>query len=187
MNSAILLLAPLLLTMAGPVADGGTGGDKAAASYAAGVAHRPTGAMTAILPSTQEASRAERANQVRIEEHITIRIVPRGSRPDPTMQLPMPNRVGGLRFTQRSIGRCLAVAGIAGVQPSLGGELILYMRDRRVVSGMLERACRARDFYSGFYLARSNDGKLCVDRDMLLSRNGANCKLTQIRELILDD
>ena len=61
------------------------------------------------------------------------------------------------------------------------------MRDRSVVSGLLERACRARDFYSGFYLARNVDGKLCVDRDMLLSRSGANCRLTQIRQLVALD
>jgi hypothetical protein len=58
------------------------------------------------------------------------------------------------------------------------------MRDRRIVQARLERACRARDFYSGFYLARSSDGKLCVDRDTLQSRSGANCKLTRFRQLV---
>jgi hypothetical protein len=70
------------------------------------------------------------------------------------------------------------------VQPDRGSRLILYMRDRRMLSATLERACRARDFYSGFYVDRTNDGQLCVDRDTLLSRSGANCKLTRIRQLI---
>jgi hypothetical protein len=49
---------------------------------------------------------------------------------------------------------------------------------------MLNRACRARDFYSGFYVERASDGRICVDRDTLLSRSGANCKLTRIRQLV---
>jgi hypothetical protein len=31
------------------------------------------------------------------------------------------------------------------------------------------------------------DGRLCVDRDTLLSRSGMNCKLTRIRELVEQD
>ena len=82
------------------------------------------------------------------------------------------------------MGKCLAVSGIAGVQSGGGSRLILFMRDRRIVSASLERACRARDFYSGFYLSQSEDGRLCVDRDTLLSRSGANCKLTRLRQLV---
>ena len=91
------------------------------------------------------------------------------------------------RFIERNIGRCVPVSGISGVQPDAGNRLLLFMRDRRVVSAMLERACRARDFYSGFYVERTPDGQLCVDRDTLLSRSGANCKLTRIRQLIETD
>jgi hypothetical protein len=62
--------------------------------------------------------------------------------------------------------------------------LYLFTRDNRIFSVLLERACEARDFYSGFYLARAADSKLCVERDRLLSRAGSNCQLKQIRELI---
>jgi hypothetical protein len=82
------------------------------------------------------------------------------------------------------MGRCVSVSNISGVQPDNGGRLILFLRDRRMVSAVLERACRARDFYSGFYIERTTDGQLCVDRDTLLSRSGANCKLTRIRQLV---
>jgi hypothetical protein len=181
---AIPLLARLLLLPLSGTADNNSGEEPAA--YAASVPRLAMAASAQIHPSVLDSIRTERANQVRIEEHITIRIVPRGARLDPDMQPSMPDRPFGLRLSERRIGRCLPVAGIAGVRPNQGGELILYMRDRRVVSGMLERACRARDFYSGFYLARG-DGKLCVDRDVLQSRSGANCRLAQIREVVLDD
>ena len=82
------------------------------------------------------------------------------------------------------MGKCVPVSSIAGVQPDSGQRLILFMRDRRIVRARLERSCQARDFYSGFYLSRSSDGKLCIDRDTLQSRSGANCKVTRFRELI---
>jgi hypothetical protein len=53
-----------------------------------------------------------------------------------------------------------------------------------VVSASLERSCSARDYYSGFYIERNSDGQICVRRDSLLSRSGANCKLTRLRQLV---
>jgi hypothetical protein len=134
-----------------------------------------------------EAIKAREANQVRIEQRMTIRISPRPSPVRPNMLVDLPGREVGPRFLERKIGKCLAVSGIAGVQPNGGNRLLLFMRDQRIVSADLERACRARDFYSGFYLSRSTDGRLCVDRDTLLSRSGANCKLSRIRQLIESD
>jgi hypothetical protein len=126
--------------------------------------------------------------QVRIEQHTTIRISPARPRQPPPFMLDMPPREPGPRFTERSIGRCVPVAHISGVQPDTGNRLILFLRDRRMISAMLERTCRARDFYSGFYIQRTSDGHLCVDRDTLLSRSGANCRLTRIRQLVdIDD
>ncbi|WP_067736190.1 hypothetical protein [Novosphingobium naphthalenivorans] len=127
------------------------------------------------------------ARQVRIEQRMEIRISPRGAPPmPPDMFVGMPDDDFDVHFSERKIGNCLSIAGIAGVKPGKGSRLLLYMRDRRLVAADLERSCRARDFYSGFYLARSSDGQLCVDRDTLLSRSGMNCKLTRIRQLVPD-
>lgn len=127
----------------------------------------------------------EGAWQVRIEQRMTIRITPRAERTiSPDMFVAMPEGDGGTRLSERKIGKCLSAGAIAGVQPDRKNRLLLFMRDRRVISAELERACRARDFYSGFYLTRSSDGQLCVDRDTLLSRSGMNCRLTRIRQLV---
>ncbi len=124
------------------------------------------------------------ANQVRIEQRVTIRITPRPGPARPSMLMDLPTRPLPARLTEREIGRCLPIAGIAGVQATADNRLILYMRDRRVVSAALERSCRARDYYSGFYVERNSDGQICVSRDSLLSRSGANCKLSRIRQLV---
>jgi len=134
-----------------------------------------------------ESFRAQAQNQVRIEQHTTIRISPRAPQrapARPNFLIDLPNREIAPRMVERNIGRCVPASGIAGVQADAGNRLLLFMRDRRIVSAQLERACRGRDFYSGFYLSRNTDGQLCVDRDTLLSRSGANCKLTRIRQLI---
>jgi hypothetical protein len=131
-----------------------------------------------------ESFRAQDANQVRIEQQMTIRISPRPAPVRPNMLMDLPGREVGPRFIERKMGKCVKASRIAGVQPDGGNRLLLFMRDQRIVSAELERACRSRDFYSGFYLSRSDDGQLCVDRDTLLSRSGANCRLTRIRQLV---
>lgn len=127
----------------------------------------------------------EDAWQVRIEQRMTIRITPRAQLPiDPDGPGSPMDRDPRPRFTERKIGKCLPISGIAGVEPDGQHNLLLFMRDRRIISAELERSCRAGAFYSGFLLSRSPDGQLCVDRDSLLSRSGSNCKLTRIRQLV---
>lgn len=123
-------------------------------------------------------------NQVRIEQRVTIRISPRAAPPPPTLLVDLPARAPDRRAIERNIGRCLPIARIAGVQVSGDDRLMLFMRDRRIVSAALERGCRARDFYSGFYVERNADGLMCVKRDALRSRSGATCRLAQIRQVI---
>jgi hypothetical protein len=126
-------------------------------------------------------------NQVRIEQRVTIRVTPQPPASAPAMLAELPQRPLSPRPLERDIGRCLPASGIAGVQAGNGNRLLLFMRDRRVVSATLERACNARDFYSGFYVARSADGQICARRDSLLSRSGTNCKLSRIRQLVDPD
>jgi hypothetical protein len=134
-----------------------------------------------------ESFRIESQNQVRIEQHMSIRIAPQArplTMPPRFLLDNMPRQQLAPRFVERSIGRCLSVSSISGVQPDMGSRLILFLRDRRMISAVLDRACRARDFYSGFYVERTTDGQICVDRDTLQSRSGANCKITRIRQLV---
>ena len=127
-------------------------------------------------------------NQVRIERQVTIRIAPRPApMPPPNMLVELPRQSVPRRQVERSMGNCVPVAGIAGVQANSGNQLMLYMRDQRVVRASLERSCPASSFYQGFYLQRTTDGQLCVNRDTLLSRSGANCKLTRLRQLVPQD
>jgi len=123
-------------------------------------------------------------NQVRIEQRVVVRISPQSAVPRQSLMAQLPQRALPPRFEERKMEKCLPVSGIAGVQTGSGNRLLLFLRDRRVVTASLEKSCRARDFYSGFYVEKNEDGRLCVDRDKLQSRSGAKCEIARLRELV---
>jgi len=199
MNFVTAILTPLALLLPSVSGDGGEAAREAAMEPAqadwAAQAPWPEDATIPwdAVPVAQgwpfrEVSRSfepDPAWQVHIEQRLTIRISPRAPMPErPEVMMMMPQGEVGPRFVERRIGSCLPISRIIGVQPNGGSSLILFLTGNRMISSQLERGCRSRDFYSGFYLAPSQDGQLCVDRDQLQSRNGASCKLTRIRQLV---
>ncbi len=123
-------------------------------------------------------------HQVRIEQRVIIRISPQ--RPSRGSQLlaDLPRQGLNTRYEERKMDKCLAVEQIAGVQTGRGNRLLLFLRDRRIISLNLEKACLAREFYSGFYVEKNEDGKLCVSRDKLQSRAGSKCEVERMRQLV---
>lgn len=184
MSFATALLAPLMLLISAVGGDDERGQVKPSAE---GLLPGPDGQQdTPNWPIGMIRSFApESAWQVHIEQRMTIRITPRAAMPVPGESFAQvsPQSIGP-RFSERKMGKCLPIGGIAGVEPNGPNNLILFMRDRRIINAGLERSCLARSFYSGFYLSRSPDGMLCVDRDTLLSRSGTACKLSRLRELV---
>ncbi|EGD59182.1 hypothetical protein Y88_1244 [Novosphingobium nitrogenifigens DSM 19370] len=175
----------------------GLGADARAASHGrerAGLAHVPsfetkgdeagvgeTGAGMSAL-DLGEALGEGNWNQVRIEQHLIIRITPRMAGPDPNAPPPPPPEP--VRLRERKTASCMPVGAIAGVRPLGEGRIMLMMRDRRLIAADLARNCSGRDFYMGFYLTSNNDGQLCVERDTIHSRAGTSCTITRMRELV---
>ncbi|MBU6268243.1 MAG: hypothetical protein KGN34_11925 [Sphingomonadales bacterium] len=124
--------------------------------------------------------------QVRIMQRFMVRITPGPPMPPP-VAFEMDQQDTGSRYEERKIGKCLAVGQIAAVQSTRSNRLLLFLRDQRIVSAGLEKACKASEFYSGFYMARSVDGQLCLDRDTLQSRSGAACKVKRWKVLVASD
>ena len=164
MNPAVQLLAPLALLF-------------------------PTAVAVEQQSSVERAPRpiaAPVAQQVSIEQSITIRINPRAA--------PMPNvatlvaegaDAGAVpRFIEHKAGKCLPIGAIAGVQPLSDDRLLLILRDNRLFAAQLAKGCQAREYYSGFIVKRNADGQVCVSRDALLSRTGANCQVRGFRQLV---
>lgn len=188
MQSVFHLVAPLALAVPGIAAVEAI--PDAGLTVRAAPMSRPPLATEHPFSSMAESHRTpDRAEQVRIEQRITVRVSPRPA-PAPVMPSALGDEVpgGDPRFIEKKIGKCLPVGAIAGVQPQGGNKLVLFMRDRRLVSATLDKSCQGRDFYSGFLVARNEDGMLCTGRDELLSRTGAKCKVSGLRQLIeVDD
>ena len=140
--------------------------------------------LTAINPLTAM-RQSDRAQQIRIEQRVVVRIVPQPGPARLNLAPVMPDRQSTPRLEERGKEKCVAIGEIAGVQTGSGNRLVLFLRDSRMVSVNLEKSCRARDFYAGFYVEKNKDGRLCVDRDKLRSRTGAWCEVATMRQLVV--
>lgn len=149
----------------------------------------PPGSMSRRTPSWTSFSAGlppQTVRQVRIEGQMILRISPQPGpvRPDAIAELQARQAAEQVRIVERPMGDCIATSGIAGVSDR-GSRLVFYMRDRSMVSAQLEKTCSPRDFYLGFYMERSSDGQICVDRDRLLSRAGARCQVSEFNRLMV--
>lgn len=183
MNPAAALLAPFLLLL--PSVMVGTAAPVEREEVPSGPVSRPAMGQAEPWATISTSYRPVEGEQVRIEQHMTIRI---GPRPAP-MQLPPTmfdedSSNDSPHFIERKFGKCLPISGIFGVQSAPGNRLLLILRDQRMISARLKKGCNSRDFYSGFIVAKNDDGMICTGRDQLLSRSGANCQVDSFRELV---
>lgn len=184
MNPLPAILAPLLLL---PVAIAPAANSDGAPLTEQAQPEQAMQPSFAPLSWLQEAWQTRSAQQVSIEQHIVIRIAPRApANADPrvAMLYDAPASPRSSHIEERKMGKCVPVDGVAGVQITQANKLVLYMRDSRVVSAGLDKGCNARDYYAGFYVARSGDGMICAGRDKLQARNGASCKLGKLHQLV---
>lgn len=188
MHSFVALLSPLALLLPAAAAElpGAAPGDEIA-HEAPDVAAPPMGfdgSASHAFKVMEQAREVPVERQVRIDQRVIIRIAP--SQPGTFEQLMgnPPRRTLPQRFEEEKIEGCVPIGAIAAVQPSQQNRLLLFMRDRRILSAALEKACNSAEFYSGFYVERSKDGELCTRRDRLQSRAGASCRVTKLSRLV---
>lgn len=187
MNSLFALTAPLALLL--PIAAGAgvsAPGEKAPPVPASSA---PQCAVAALDDAPRinplSAFRGQQSvRQVRIEQRVVVRIAPASPAARQNLMAELPQRAMPPRFEEARKEKCVSLEGIAGVQTGSGNRLVLFLRDRRMLSVNLEKSCRARDFYSGFYVERNKDGRLCVERDKLHSRTGVRCEVEAMRQLV---
>ena len=184
MNSLAAILTPLALLLpvvpaalphgAAPVEQ--TAGEAPEAEKSArGFSVEPAEPLRVL----EEARRPPVESQVSIQQRVIIRISP--SSPQRVEQSLARLNSRSERFEQVRLKECVPINMIAAVAPN-ENRLLLFMRDRRILSATLERACNPEDFYSGFYIERQ-DGQLCERRDRLQSRAGASCRVTRLYRL----
>lgn len=190
MNSLAAILASfgLLFPLASaPLHPGALAEESARLTEQAALADQPKGRVVrlpaAYLPFLVP-QRTPVFEQVRIQQRVFIRIAPRAGPARQNLTTSLPARSSQPRYLERPMGDCLPAQSIAGVHAEGSNRLLLFLRDRRLISATLEKSCSARDFYSGFYMENSRDGQLCVDRDQLHARSGAKCEVARLSQLV---
>ncbi|WP_086734721.1 hypothetical protein [Erythrobacter colymbi] len=175
----LALMLPLVAEALDVPEEAGVGADVPAPQSEAASAQEPAAInpLSAMRQSTV-------LRQVRIEQRVVVRITPQPGPSRQNLTAEVPERPPAPRFEERGKEKCVPLADIAGVQTGSGDRLVLFLRDRRMIAVNLEKACRARDFYAGFYVERNKDGQLCVERDKLQSRTGAQCEVETMRQLV---
>lgn len=189
MNSAVAILAAIALAVPFGMAErhGQPVRDELHAAperdeLPTGLQPQPTGSVDLL----QQARRVPIQHQVRIEQRVIIRIAPPSPKVRERTLADASRPAEEVRLAPGKEQRCVRMNDIKGVQPMRDNRLLLFMSGRELMSAQLERSCSSQDFYSGFYVERSEDGRLCVRREQLQSRAGAQCEIAQINRLVAE-
>jgi hypothetical protein len=122
--------------------------------------------------------------QLRIEQRVIIRVPRDRSVPVSRMQMgKISSR--GIAYKEKKIGKCLMMDRFVASRPGSSSKesLELITRSGELIRVYLGDGCLAREFYAGAYIERAEDGKICVDRDMIHARTGAKCEIDKFRLL----
>ena len=79
--------------------------------------------------------------------------------------------------------RCVAASRLIGATLLRQNSVDLILRDNSRIRARLERGCPALDYYRGFYVNATQDGRICADRDAIRSRAGGECQIDTFRTL----
>ena len=114
--------------------------------------------------------------QVIIERRTFIRITPHHERAR--------TRETFRDWKEKSAPKCVSMATLGGISISRPDSIDLVLRSGQLVRARLEKGCPSIDFYSGFYLEPTRDGRLCEDRDTIHSRTGGACVIDKFHTLV---
>ena len=131
-----------------------------------------------VISSGQSQPRAgpPQAGTLTVRHQLIIR-VPRGARQS------APPGASPIQWREGRGPRCVSTSQIVGAT-LLGQESVdLILRDSSRIRAHLERRCPALDYYYGFYVSATPDGRICADRDSIRSRVGGECRIDQFRSL----
>ena len=79
--------------------------------------------------------------------------------------------------------KCVKTRAIRGAVLAGPAQLDLLLAGRQRARASFDSNCPALDFYGGFYL-KSDDDRICADRDSVHSRMGGSCRIRAFRRLV---
>lgn len=92
-----------------------------------------------------------------------------------------------LRWKEKKGPKCVAMSAIAGAAVVADDAIDLVLRGGQRLRAVFSSNCPALDYYSGFYILPTSDGRICADRDMIRTRAGGQCEIQRFRKLVPND
>jgi hypothetical protein len=134
--------------------------------------------LAAILgaPEGDAAPEPVQYAQVTVRQQIIIRVPARPLRGKATPGKP-------IEWEEKKGPKCVPARAIAGATLLGRNSVDLILRDNSRVRAKLQDSCPALDYYHGFYMAPTEDGMICADRDVIRSRMGGQCEIERFRSL----
>ncbi|HWI85090.1 MAG TPA: hypothetical protein VNT42_02035 [Sphingomonas sp.] len=80
--------------------------------------------------------------------------------------------------------RCIAIEEILAAGVLARSSVDIVMRGGFRMRARFSASCPGLDYYSGFYLVPSTDGRICAGRDLFRDRAGGECAIERFRKLI---
>ncbi len=88
------------------------------------------------------------------------------------------------RWDEKKGPKCVQMNALAGAMVSSPTSIDLLLRGGLRMRAKLEKNCPSIDFYSGFYVRPTKDGRICQDRDLIHARTGGECEIDNFRLLV---
>ena len=127
--------------------------------------------------------------QVIIEQQIIIRVPARRTTinnfAEPVREASVP-RSAPIVWREKKGPKCISMRDITGMQTIQRDSIDLLTRHNQRLRAQLNHGCRAVDFYAGFYMKGTEDGRLCEGRDQLHARTGAKCEVAKFRLMVAE-
>jgi hypothetical protein len=121
-------------------------------------------------------SAPERFAQVTVRQQVIIRVPMR----------PPTEPARPLRWKEKKGPHCIPLDALAGAAVMARSSVDLILRGGSRLRAQLDRSCPALDFYSGFYIKPTRDGRICEDRDTIHARSGGQCEIRDFKRLVPD-
>ncbi|HEX8363765.1 MAG TPA: hypothetical protein VF603_00600 [Allosphingosinicella sp.] len=114
--------------------------------------------------------------QLRVRQQIILR-VPQHLRPVHPAGSP------AVRWREGRGPRCVSARSVIGATALGRNSVDLVMRDNSLIRVRFDSSCPGLDFYRGFYVNGTPDGRICADRDSIRSRMGGQCGIDRFSTL----
>lgn len=87
------------------------------------------------------------------------------------------------RWKEKKAAKCVELISLAAAAVTTPDSVDLLLNGGKRLRARFGSECPAIDFYSGFYVKMTKDGKVCAGRDSIRARSGGECQIRQFRTL----